>query len=52
MRRKALTPDLLAALGAVLDIRSADLTALTGIDRHRPVGVAANNHPMLPRLSR
>ena len=30
--RKPLTPDLLAVLGAVLDITSADLAALTGID--------------------
>jgi transcriptional regulator with XRE-family HTH domain len=30
--RKPLTPDLLAGFGAVLDIASADLSALTGID--------------------
>lgn len=30
--RKALTPDLLAGFGAVLDIASADLSALTGVD--------------------
>lgn len=40
--RKTLTPDLLAGLGAVLDITSADLTALTGVD---PTDADANVHP-------
>ncbi|SNS55863.1 hypothetical protein SAMN06264365_11865 [Actinoplanes regularis] len=40
--RKALTPDLLAGLGAVLDISSADLNALTGVD---PSTDGAKIHP-------